>query len=245
MLAQQLTGQGVDWTDWVTRAAGSAALTVDNTLEAMRAQVLSTGKVQLEAEDGAVHEVDYDIDSDNIIQADDPDEILDNIIAGHDQFIESSGAPAGALLTSNRVYSKIAAAILAAGGNAGTTGVNGWLADQGLPQVVRYDRTIKAEDGTRTRLFPVGTATFLPEGETVGRTELGVTQEALQLRDKQVLSPQEVAGLTVVTLGQDDPVERSVKGAALGLPVLQDVDDIVIVTDLLGPEEEDEYGSGY
>lgn len=242
ILAQQLSGQVVDWSPWVIAAAGIVAVTTDNTFELMRGQALSAGVVSLTAEDGDVHEVDYEIPTEQKITvgaAWDPSTtagakaVFDDLEAAHAVHLDASGTEAGIMLTTakmKRIMLK-ALQVMFPQQPVGEVSLNAFLTDQSLPLPVTYDRTLKNEDGSRTRIYPEGHLTFLPGGETpIGRTEFGVTQEAVQQVQKQVLAPREVAGMTVITLGQDNPVTRSVKGASVGLPVIQDNEDITILS---------------
>lgn len=242
ILARQLAGLNVDWTDAVASAAAQAALTVDNTLESMRGQLLSTGIVSLVADDGATHEVDFEVPTEQKVAAaaswsiDGTDEFAD-IDAWHEIFSDVNGAPAGAMLTSRRVARHLLNALQAAYPMqpVGTVALDGYLANKGLPPVYVYDRTLTAYDGTKTRVFPDDVITFLPAADApVGRTELGITQEAVQQVERRILTADQAPGVTIVTLGQDNPVQRAVKAAAIGLPVLQDNDSIVIADGLFG-----------
>lgn len=242
ILARQLAGLNVDWTDAVASAAAQAALTVDNTLESMRGQLLSTGVVSLLADDGATHEVDFEVPAGQKLTAaaswsvDGTDEFSD-IDEWHEVFAAANGAPAGVMLTSRRVARHLLNALQAAYPMqpVGSVALDGYLANRGLPPVVVYDRTMKAYDGTTTRVFPDDVITFLPGADApVGRTELGITQEAVQQVERRILTADQAPGVTIVTLGQDNPVQRAVKAAAIGLPVLQDTDSIVIADGLFG-----------
>ncbi|MDN5856495.1 MAG: major capsid protein [Actinomycetia bacterium] len=241
ILAQQLAGMQVDWQPWVTSAAGQAALTVDNTLEQMRGQLLSTGKVTLTAEDGATHEVDFEVPADNIITAaavwdyTDPAAVFADYAAAAVQFLDASGSEPGVALTTAKIRILLVNAVQQLFPNApvGNTELNAYLANRNLPQVATYDRKLVGDDGTKSSVYPDGMITFLPSNDApVGRTELGVTQESVQQVQNRVLTSTEAPGLTVVTLGQDNPVQRAVKGAAIGLPILRDNDDIVILKGL-------------
>lgn len=241
ILAQQLAGLQVDFTPAVIASAGQASLTVENTLEAMRGQVLSTGIVSLLANDEVIHLVDFDIPAGQVITAaaawNGAGDGFADIDAVHEVFVEASGAPAGAMLMSRRVARHLANALQDAFPQqpVGETQVNGYLANRGLPPIFTYDRTLTAYDGTRTRVFPEDVVTFLPaEDVPVGRTELGITQEAVQQVEQRILMAQQAPGVTIVTLGQDNPVQRAVKAAAIGLPVLQDTDSIVIINGVFG-----------
>jgi hypothetical protein len=243
VLAMQLAGLNVDWQPAVDASAAIGALTVDNTLESMRGQLLSTGVVALEADDGSIHEVDFEVpDSQKITvaaawNAGGAGDEFDDIDAAHEVFSAAAGSPAGAILTTRKVARHLLHAVqtMYPQQPVGTTALSAYLADRDLPPLFVYDRTLEAEDGSRTRVYPEGTMTFLPAADApVGRTELGITQEAVQQVGRQILTPDQAPGVTVVTLGQDNPVQRAVKVAALGLPVLQDNDAITIVDGIFG-----------
>lgn len=240
ILAQQLAGQQVDWQPWVNAAAGLVALTADNTFELMRGQALSTGVVSLTAEDGTEHEVDFEIPTDSKIAVvtpwnTDPSGVFADLEAAHEVHHDTSGAPAGLALTTAKVYRTMLSALatMYPQSPVGQQELNTYLTNRGLPAVTTYDRTMRGEDGSRTRIYPEGHLTFLPGDGPVGRTELGVTQESVQQVQSRVLSAQEAPGLTIITLGQDNPVQRAVKGAAVGLPVIQDNEDITILSGLI------------
>ncbi len=241
ILAQQLAGLNVDFGPAVDAAAGQAALTIDNTLEIMRGQALSTGVVSLLADDGQTHAVDFAIPPGQVITvaavwngAGAGREFTD-IDAAHEVFAAANGAPAGAMLMSRRVSRHLLNALQAAFPQqpVGSVALDGYLANRGLPQPYVYDRTLKAYDGTTTRVFPDNVITFLPaEDSPVGSTELGITQEAVQQVERRVLTADQAPGVTIVTLGQDNPVQRAVKGAAIGMPVIADTDSITILRGL-------------
>jgi hypothetical protein len=241
ILARQLAGLNVDFGPAVDVAAAQAALTVDNTLEVMRGQLLSTGIVSLTADDDTVHTVDFEVPVAQKLTAATAwnaggDEFAD-IDAWHEVFAAANGAPAGVMLTSRRVARHLLNTLQAAYPQqpVGSIALDGYLANRGLPPVFVYDRTLKAYDGTTTRVFPDDVVTFLPgEDAPVGRTELGITQEAVQQVERRVLTAEQAPGVTIVTLGQDNPVQRAVKAAAMGLPVLADTDSIVIADGIFG-----------
>lgn len=243
VLAQQLAGINVDFGPAVNASAAQASLTVDNTLETMRGQVLSTGVVSLVANNGQAHAVDFDIPAGQIITAAAAwngagagSEFTD-IDAAHEVFAAANGGPAGVMLMSRRISRHLVNALQVAFPQqpVGSVALDGYLANRGLPPVATYDRTLKAYDGTTTRVFPDDVITFLPaEDAPVGRTELGITQEAVQQVERRVLTADQAPGVTIVTLGQDNPVQRAVKAAAIGLPVLQDTDSITILNGVFG-----------
>lgn len=242
VLARQLAGLNVDWEPAVAAAAGQAALTVDNTLELMRGQVLSTGIVSLTTDDGSTHSVDFEVPAAQKVTpatkwtdgtgASTGDPFRD-LTDWHNTYIDAAGGPAGVLLTTAKVSLHLANRLQAAYPQqpVGANALAGYVADRNLPPIVTYDRRLEAYDGTKTRVLPEGTVVFLPGADVpVGRTELGITQEAVQQVERRVLTADQAPGVTIVTLGQDNPVQRAVKAAALGVPVLQDQDAILIAT---------------
>ena len=248
IIARQLNGLAVDWQDPVDDGATQVALTTDNTFELMRGQVLSTGVISLVADDGVVHSVNFGIPGGQIITAASPwsgggagNEFKD-FDAAHEVYAAAAGDAAGIALTTRKVIARMLNAVQNLFPNApvGNNEMNAYLANRGLPQLVAYDRAFTNADGTRTRVYPEGSITFLPgDDEPVGRTELGITQEAVQQVTRRqpngqtALTAGEVAGLTIITLGQDNPVQRAVKGAAKGLPVLADTNTITILKGVL------------
>ena len=243
ILAQQLAGQQVDWQPALTSGAGQVAATADNTFEAMRGQLLSTGVISLVTEDGTTHSVDFGIPGGQIITAGAPLDpsngaaVWAAYAAAHQVYKNAAGDKAGVALTTDAVYIKLVAATQQMFPQApvGEDQVAAYAVNRGLPVPVTYDRQMKDAAGNRTRFFAEGTLVFLPSNDDpIGRTELGITQEAvqqvtrLQPNGAPALSAAEVPGLTIVTLGSDNPVKRAVKGAAVGLPVLGDTDCIVI-----------------
>jgi len=243
VLARQLAGLDVDFTPAVESGAALAAVTVDNTLELMRAQLLSTGVVSLVADDGLTHAVDFGVpDAQKFVpqtawNAEGADPFGD-LVRWHRAFIAASGGPAGAILGSDDVYARLLAVMKAQFPQQpiGQAALSAHMTDLRLPQFVTYDRTMRDASGSVTRLYPDDSLSFLPAQDApVGRTELGITQEAVQQVLRGTLQADQAPGLTIVTLGQDDPVQRAVKAAALGMPVLRDVDSIVIASAIFGP----------
>ena len=52
----------------------------------------------------------------------------------------------------------------------------------------------------------------------------------MQQVQNRVLAAAEAPGITIVTLGRDNPVQRAVKAAAIGMPVLADADQVTVLT---------------
>jgi hypothetical protein len=241
IIAQQLAGLQVDFQPSVEASAAIAALTVENTLEVMRGQLLATAKISLIAEDGTTHEVDFEVPTDQVITAgapwdfEDPAAVFADYSAAAEVFLDASGASAGVVLASNNMKTLLLNAVqkLFPQAPVSIDTLNAYLGSRELPQVATYDRKLRDASGQKTRIYPDGQLTFLPaDADPIGETQLGVTQEAVQQVQGRILTAQQAAGLTIVTLGEDNPVRRAVKGAALGMPILRDNEDIVILKGL-------------
>lgn len=239
-LAQRLAGVAVDLAPSVEAAARRVALAVDNTFEMMRGQALAGGVISLQLEDGNVRPVDFAIPSGQKVTPAAPwttgsTDIFADYATWHQTYIGAAGANAGVAITSTRVQTLMANKLQAMFPQqpVGTVSLNAYLAARGLPPIETNDRTLTNADGSRSRVFPENALTMLPTADTpIGRTELGITQEAVQQVQSRVLTADTAPGLTIVTLGQDNPVQRAVKGAAIGLPVLQDTDVILCASGL-------------
>lgn len=255
IVARQLAGLPVDWQDALDASAGIAAATVDNTFESLRGQLLSTLGLSIQTADGEVHTIapeDFGAVTDQIITVATPwldaagqatGDAFADYAAAHEAHVDRAGQPAGIVLTTARVRRALLAALAKKYPQAPVdmNTLNAYLTANELPQVYTYDRTFTQQDGTRTRVYPQGHLTFLPgDDDPVGRTELGVTQEAVQQvsriqpNGRAALTATEAPGVTIVTLGRDNPVQRSVKAAALGLPVLSDPEQVTVINGVFG-----------
>ena len=240
ILAQQLAGIMPDWQNLVDGAAGIGAKTVDNTLEAFRGQLLSTLKVLLESADGDVQEIDFAADPAQITtiatkwNTANGDPFAD-LATAQEAFITRGGAPAQVMLTTARVAMVMLdkAQKLFPNSPIGRQELNTYLASRGLPAIETYDRLVTNEAGAKSRIYPQGYATLLPSGDPIGATQMGVTQEAVQQVQNRTLAASEAPGLTVVTMGEDNPVRRAVKVAAVGMPVIEEPDQVMVLKDIL------------
>jgi len=244
MRAQKLAQVAVDYGPGVRAAARRVALTVDNTFEQMRGQLLSSGAVTLQLADGNTQSVDFGVSEDQKFTAatawtaagydGDPFEELEE---WHRAYADASGTDAGVMLTTRRVVTLLSTFLRRKYPQQpiGAATVAGELAMRNLPQPQVYDRVLTDLQKNKTRVFPEGAITFLPTADQpIGETQLGPTQEAQEQMARGVLTAEQVPGLTLVTLGNDDPVQRAVKGAAIGLPILRDADAIVCVNGITG-----------
>lgn len=248
-IAQNLAGVPTDWASVVQSAAATAALTVDNTFEQLRGQLATTLGIVLTAEDGNTYSIDFGAQPGQIFEVTNPwngedgDPFAD-FEAVHNDYIDLSGHAAGLVLTTARVKRALLSALQVKFPNSpvDVSALNSYLNANELPSIATNDRTFTDLEGNRTRVYAEGHMTFLPgDGDPIGRTELGVTQEAVQQTQRiqpgsgrAALTAAEAPGITIVTLGQDDPVQRAVKAAAIGMPVLHEPDQVMVINGIFG-----------
>ncbi|ROP45942.1 major capsid protein [Pseudokineococcus lusitanus] len=223
---------------------GSAARTtqaVQNKYELLRGQALSTGGISI-AENGVVQAVDFGVPTANkfvrpVAWTNTSADIVNDLVTWHQQFIDSSGGPAGEIVTSSRVFQQVlrspsVRALFSPQPSVVTPdAARSILAAYGLPPIVTYDRRIEDAAGTLQRVIAEDRVVFLPgDGATVGQTQLGITAEAVELASRGVLEADLAPGLTAVTYVIENPVSTAVLTASIGLPVVQRPRSIVTAT---------------
>lgn len=240
---RQLAGQPIASLlgDQVTESAARVAIAIDNAYERMRGQVLSTGTLAIDTGDEFIQAIDFGVPDENrytaeTLWSDEDADPVDDLVKWADLYADTtqSGSYPATALTSRRVFQTMLRhpKVLALFGVQGVApalvtpdGLNGLLAAYGLPQFVVFDRRV---DGVRTTADNV--ITFLPGDGPIGATYLGVTEQAITLAGRGVLTAGQTAGVTVATLISDHPIQRHVNGDALGLPVLQRSESVAFAT---------------
>lgn len=244
--ARRQAGLPVDLQVSAAAAAVRTTATILNTMETLRGQAIFTLGISVAVRGSAPQVVDFNPGSSNRFAASTAwtntatATVLTNLITWHDAFVASSGGPAGVIRMSTRSLrlatrnAEVIAAI--AGTQTGRTQVtaaelNALLDANDLPPIVAYDRSLRNIDGTVVRVAPENRIAFLPpSGVPLGRTQYGPTEEAAELINARVLAPGQGPGIAVVTLVNDNPVQKAVKSAAIGLPVIEDVRNIVVAS---------------
>lgn len=203
-----------------------------NRVEQARAQVLQTGRFTLSGENGLTLEADFGRAAGNAVarsaawsvagtdivgdvrgvvekSRDERDVPIDTMICSHSvitNMLLNTGIRTLLYPNGAAVPSIIAAADLGR-----------LFAAHGLPMIVPYDHKV---DGTR--LITEDVVIFLPSGagDRLGRTEWGVTAEALEIGLDFGSRP----GPVGVVMRNSDPVWRATKVSSLVMPVLNDAD---------------------
>jgi len=241
--ARRLAGLPVDLVPSVVSAAARTSQTIVNTMRQMAGAALFSGNLNLVG-NGINQAVDFGLPASNRVapatawSSTAAATALDDLIAWRDAYITAAGGPPARMVTSTqgmRYFVRNTQIINATiGSQPGRTYAKlsdlndpgGLLAELGLPPMETFDQVLGVTDPntgltTATRLTPANRLIFLPAGP-VGQQQYGITEEAVSLRDQQVIPQAELAGITPVTYVEENPVQKSVASAALGMPVIRD-----------------------
>lgn len=243
--ARRMAGLPVELQATAAAAAVRTTATILNTMETLKGQALFTLGISVAVRGSAPQVVDFNPSGSNKFAAatawtDTANaKVLSDLIVWHDGYVASAGGPAGVIRMSTRAMrlatrnTEVINAI--AGAAAARTQVtlaelNALLDANDLPPVVPYDRSLRNLDGTIVRVAPDNRIAFLPPaGVPLGRTQYGPTEEAAELINARVLAPGQGPGIAVVTLVNDNPVQKAVKSAAIALPVIDDEGRSIVV----------------
>lgn len=233
---------GVQNGDAVTASTnGTLARTtsaVQNKYELLRGQAISTGMIVL-SENGVQQTADFGVPAGNkvtraVAWTDPTADILTELFTWHQVYVDSSGESAGIALTSNRVLQlmlrndKVRSLFSPMPSIVTPVALNQILEAYGLPRIETYERKIEDVTGTKQRVIAEGRFIFLPDSSNpIGETQMGLTEEAVTLTERGVLTEDVAPGLVAVTYVNEEPVYKAAKTASIGLPVLQRKDAIV------------------
>ena len=223
--------------------AATEARRVAGRFELARGEVLSTGTITISENGLDLDTIDFGVPAEHIVEAAASHllpgtDVLGDLTDWVEVYRDTNGFAPGAILTRSAVrrawgrnepFRQLAGSILGTPSRVSTSQVNAVFEEYDLPPIVTYDRKAVGTDGVERPIIPDGTVIFLPpDGERLGNTQLGVTAEARRLAQARVIGNEDLAGMTAVTMVSDDPVTMWTKVAALGLPVLDNPDAILI-----------------
>ncbi|WP_315168683.1 major capsid protein [Metaclostridioides mangenotii] len=216
---------------------------VETRVEAMRMELISSGKLKIE-ENGVKVTVDYKLPSGNVktfdwsIPASKP---LDDIEELATAVEEQSGSRPTRMLTSRKIQKVLCAnesvrkAIHGLDSDKTVTlgQLNGLLAEQELPVLVTYEAKYRVETakGYKTvRFFPVDKISMFGD-ETPGDTLYGLTPEELELiGDNTMETASMVGNIFVGSYKTPDPVATFTKACATAMPTLPRGEELGIAT---------------
>lgn len=213
-------------------------------VEAMRMEVLSSGKLKIE-ENGVKVTLDYGIPDDNKKSFDWSDTAkakpLDDLDTLATAIETSSGARPTRALTSRKVMKAICnntsvrKAVFGVNSDkvVTLTQLNELLTQMDLPQIAVYEGKYKVETATgfeTKRYFPENVISMFGD-ETLGETIYGLTAEEIKLvGDGKMDMASMVGNIFVGTYTSIDPVGEFTKAAATALPTLPHGEELGIGT---------------
>lgn len=218
---------------------------VDARMELARGDVLTDGKLTLSGENGLTLEADYGVPGTHLVTADTTwatasTEILADIRLWADLYTDDAGEPPAYMLCSRSAVGymlgneEFRAArygnLSGAPGTISRADLGQVLDAHGLPQIVEYHARINV-DGVSTAPIAADKVVFLPANPAdLGYTAWGITAEALELAggSNPMLQPTDMAGKVAVVEKGGDPVQRWTKVAAVGMPVINDPNKLLV-----------------
>lgn len=220
-----------------------------NRLELAWGDVLTDGKLTIN-ENGYQGEADFGVPGTHIVTAATPwtttatAPALTNLIAWHDVYVATNGAPAGGILTSQRVIrlmtrnTEIINNIRGAAATASSVSLrelNDLLADNGLPPLLpSLDENLDV-DGSTTRVIADDKLMFVPLNiADLGYTAFGVSATSLELVNSNVadLSFEEAPGIVGVVEKVGPPYRQFTFVDAVAMPILANA-KLLFVADVI------------
>lgn len=225
--------------------AATEARRVAGRFELARGEVLSTGTITISENGLDLDTIEFGVPDEHFLTVDESHltdftaDVLGDLSDAVELYVDTNGFRPGAILTRSAVrrawgrnepFRQLAGSILGTPSRVSTSQVNAVFEEYDLPPITTYDRKAVGTDGVEVPIIPDGLVIFLPpEGERLGNTQLGVTAEARRLAQARAISHEDLAGMTAVTMVSDDPVTMWTKVAALGLPVLDNPDALMVM----------------
>lgn len=218
---------------------------IENTIEVLRAQALTTGKVEIH-ENGLDTVIDFGVPEEhkgNLTWSDSKHDVLEDLFDITEQMSSDTGFPVSHILTSRKVLYTLCKNETIRTAIRGTekeryltpTELNSELAKMGFPTISvderRYE-VLTQRDGKLkrelTRYIPETSVLFLPDGK-LGETIRGDTPEARGLRSSNICDVQP-GDVTITYYDEVDPVAKYVKGSATAMVNFPYADQVYIGT---------------
>ena len=212
-------------------------------VEAMRMELLSTGKIKVE-ENGVKVELDYKVPSGNqksFNWSASTAKPLDDLTTLADAVEDKSGVRPTRMLTSRKIARAICSntsvrkAIFGSNSDKVVTlaQLNDLLSQMQLPMLATYEGKYKKETAagySASRYYPEDKISMFADG-TLGETIWGLTAEEIELMNSKNMDQSQMVGnIYVGTYSKIDPVAKMTKSAATALPTLPHGEELGIAT---------------
>ncbi|MFS7238149.1 major capsid protein [Carnobacterium divergens] len=206
-------------------------------IEAMRMEVLTTGKITLD-ENGIKTEVDYLMKSENQKKADWSTETADPIADIMDWVLEADVEPDIMLmngLTAQNILNTVAIQTKFEKSNAMATltGLNDYLTAAGLPTIQVYNKAYRKQLANgkyeKHRFVKDGNIALIPSG-SLGSTVFGMTPEESRLITNGTLEGNVGNIHTMIYESNQDPIATWTKASATAMPSFTEADNVIQAT---------------
>lgn len=219
-------------------------LAVKTRIEAMRMEMLTTGKIAV-SENGVKITLDYQVPGENIktlggtsVWNNAGSDPIKDIMTWMDDIVISSGAKPTRVLTSGKILSslisndKVRKDILGAESKMLTkTMLNDFFVANDLPKIATYDDRyrVQGKDGkyTARRYFDEDKFVMFGDGN-LGETIYGLTPEEVELQGKAGFEISENDKVLIQIYRTQDPVSTWTKAVATALPTFPAANEVVI-----------------
>ncbi|RKV85721.1 MAG: major capsid protein E [Streptococcus sp.] len=209
-------------------------------LEAMRMQVLATGKISFN-NNGVAQEFDYGVkDSMKGTVEKAWTDAAATPLADIEKAMENQGKKAEILIMTQKTFSlikkadstiKIVKPLAPKGAAVTNTELTDYLLDAHGVKVEIKNDTFTDDDGVAKKFYPEGYVSFIPN-DTLGKTVFGTTPEESDLLGGNVAGV-EVAivntGIAITTQKLVDPVNVQTKASMIALPSFERLDDVYML----------------
>jgi hypothetical protein len=246
LMVRALLGQGTAeqqrLIDAIFDDAARMVRSVEARLEIARGDALVDGIVTIN-ENGVQFTVDYGVPSGTKVSAAAAwstvtTDMLGDLMTWLQAYIDLNGAPPARIVTSSQVMGYMLrndSIRNALGASAATMvtrqSLTDLLAAFGVPPIETYDAQLTNSAGTKARVIPADRVLFLPPNGELGRTQYGITAEAVELAGEGLIGPADAAGVVATVFKDKDPVAVWTKGAAIALPIIANP-DLLFVADV-------------
>ena len=217
-------------------------------LEAMRMQVLATGKIAFTS-DGVNKDIDYGVKPDHkkqvskswaepsatpLVDLEDAIETARELGLNPERAIMN--AKTFGLIRKAASTVKAIKPLAAEGSSVTKAELQNYVADNYGVEIVLENGTYRNEKGEVSKFFPDGHLTLIPNGP-LGNTVFGTTPEESDLfADNTVNADVEIvdSGIAVTTTKTTDPVNVQTKVSMVALPSFERLDDVYMLTVIPG-----------
>nr|WP_296763826.1 major capsid protein [Rhodococcus sp. (in: high G+C Gram-positive bacteria)] len=220
---------------------------IRNRVETARGELLSTGKIVLQDENGLFLKADFEVPADNFKDVVTPwssvndAEVVQDLTAWVEYYTSLNGFAPGGMIINRRIlgflqrnaeFRSLLASLQGAPSIVGRSSVDQVLSDYGLPPIAGiYDTVLPDPENIQKRVIPENKVIFVPPNAgTLGNVSWGVTATAMELLSaaQTDLSFADAPGLVGVVIKSGPPYKESTLVDSLLLPNLENPKQLMV-----------------